>query len=130
MTTLFKQLYNACMRATNNDEHYCRQIYNELYRLARERIVKYKDDRGIEHVIVLSPDDEPLVEIRGNEDRSLSIGIKGENYVVFIRYVYDGQIKPVYATLSTPQHVYALNIYMPSEDIQKEIYARRRKYER
>jgi hypothetical protein len=126
----FEHVYDVCIRATNNDEHYCKQILNELDRLAHERMVKYRDERGIEHVVVLPTDDEPLVEIRGEQDKSLDIKVKGKNYVAFVRYIYDGQIKPVYAMLSTPQHVYALNIYMSSKDIQREIYARRRGYGR
>jgi hypothetical protein len=118
------------MHATGNDERYCGQILNELNKLARERMVVYRDERGIRHVVVLPIDDEPLVEIRGGQDKSLNVKISGKNYVAFIKYVYDGQFKPVRAGLSTPQHVYALNIYMSSEDIQKEIYARRRGYVR
>jgi len=126
----FEHIYDTCMRATNNDEHYCKQILNELDRLALERMVKYRDERGIEHVIVLPTGDEPLVEIRAERDRSLDVKIKGGNYAAFIKYAYDGQIKPVYAMLSTPQHVYTLNIYMSSMDIQREIFARRRGYRR
>jgi hypothetical protein len=117
------------MLATGDDEHYCKQILNELNRLARERIVKYKDKFGIEHVVVLPYDDEPLVEIRGGLDMSLDVKINGENYVAFIKYAYDGQIKPVRVGLATPQHAYTLNIYMSSEEIQREIYGRRRRYE-
>jgi hypothetical protein len=126
----FNHVYDMCMHATNKDEHYCKQILNELDRLARERMVRYRDERGIEHVIVLPADDEPLVEVRGEQDKSLSVKVKGENYVVYVKYVYDGQIRTTYAMLSTPQHVYMLNMYMSSKDIQREIFARRRWYGR
>jgi hypothetical protein len=126
----FEHMYDMCMRATNNDEHYCKQILNELNRLARERMVRYRDERGIEHVVVLPTDDEPLVEIKAERDKSLDVKVKGGNYVAFVKYIYDGQIRPVYAMLSTPQHVYTLNIYMSSKDIQREIFARKRGYGR
>jgi hypothetical protein len=112
------------MRATDNDERYCKQVVDELDRLARERMVAYRDERDIGHVVVLPTGDEPFIEIRGKHDRSLHAMIMGENYVAFIKYAYDGQFKPVYASIVSRQHVYMLNIYMSSREIQKEIYAR------
>jgi hypothetical protein len=126
---VFKQLYNACMHATGNDEHYCRQVYDELERLARERMIAYRDERGVGHIVVLPTSDDFIVKIHGEHDKSLDIELSNEKYIVSLRYVYNGQLKPVRATIISRQHVYMLNIYLSSKDILREIYARGETYD-
>ncbi len=125
---VFNQLYDTCMRATQGDEHYCKQVVNTLDRLVREMVVMYRDERGVEQVVVLPANDEHFVEIKAELDRSLNVKVEGEKYAVFIKYAYDGQLKPVRAGLVTRQHVYMLDIYMSPKDVMEEIYARRGYY--
>ncbi len=126
---VFNRLYNTCMRATQGDKQYCKQAVDTLVKLVRKRMVMYKDRHGVRHVVVLPADGEPFVEIGARQDRSLNVSIEGKKHVAFIKYVYDGQFKPVRASLSTRQHVYMLDIYMSPEDVMDEIFAWRGYYE-
>jgi len=120
---VFEKAYHTCMYATSGDEHYCRQVADELKRLARERMVVYRDERGVGHMVALPYDDELVVEIHAKHDRSLNVELSNVKYIALIRYVYNGQLKPVYATIVNTQRVYALNVYMPTEEILRNIFA-------
>jgi len=123
------QLYNTCMYATHGDEHYCKQVVNTLDRLSRERVVTYRDEHGVQHIVVLPDDDQPAVDIIADENRNLIVKIKSERYVSMIRYAYDGKFKPVHAVVSNLEIVSMLNMYMSFEDALNELLARWRGYE-
>ena len=123
------QLYNTCMYATHGDKHYCKQVVNTLDRLSRERVVTYMDKRGVQHVVVLPHDDQPVVDIVADKDRNLIVKIKSRRYASLIRYAYDGKFKPVHAVVSNMEVVNMLNMHVSFEDVLKEFLARWREYE-
>jgi hypothetical protein len=123
------QLYNTCIYATQGDKHYCTQVLNTLSKLSRERAVTYRNERGVQHVVVLPDDDQPIVDIVAGKDRNLIVKIKSKRYAALIRYVYDGQFRPVYAVVSNLEVLNMLNMYVSFEDILNEFLVRWRGYE-
>jgi len=123
------QLYNTCMVATGGDKHYCMQVLNTMSKLSRERAVIYRDERGVQHVVVLPYDDQPVVDIVADKDRNLIVKIKSRRYASMIRYAYDGKFKPVHAVVSNMEVVNMLNMHVSFEEVLKEFLARWREYE-
>jgi hypothetical protein len=120
----FDLLYTTCLNTTHGDEQYCRQVINTLAKLSRERAVMYTGGRGVKHVIVLPNDDNPLVDVIAAPDKSMFIKIKSLRYAAQIRYVYDGQLKPVHAVVSNLEVVNMLNTHISFEKILNEIFTR------
>lgn len=124
----FDQLYNTCIYATQGDKRYCEQILDMLKKLARERLVMYRGERGVRHVVVLPNDDDPVVDVVSGNDKSLVVRIKSKRYATLIRYVYDGQLKPTHAVVSNMEYVNMLNMHLSFAGILNEIFARGREY--
>ncbi len=120
----FEHMYNTCIYATQGDEHYCRQIVNVISKLSRERAVAYRGERGVKHIVMLPGDDEPVVDIVAGKDKSLIVRIKSKRYTAQIRYVYDGELKPAHAVISSFEIVNMLNMHMSFTDILSEIFRR------
>jgi hypothetical protein len=123
------QLYNTCMVATGDDKRYCMQVLNTLSKLSRERAVIYRGKRGVQHIVVLPYDDQPVVDIVADKDRSLIVKIKSMRYASLIRYAYDGKFKPTHAVISNLEIANMLNMHVSFEDVLREYLARRRGYE-
>jgi hypothetical protein len=117
------------MYATHGDEHYCKQVVNTLDRLSRERVVTYRGERGVQHIVVLPDDDQPVVDIVADKDRNLIVKIKSRRYASLIRYAYDGKFKPVHAVISNLEIANMLNMHVSFEDVLREYLARWRGYE-
>jgi hypothetical protein len=118
------------MYATRGDKHYCKQVLNTLSKLSRERVVIYMDKHGVQHIVVLPDDDQPVVDIMADKNRNLIVKIKSERYASMIRYAYDGKFKPVHAVVSNLEIVNMLNMHMSFKDVLKEYLARWIGYER
>ena len=84
----------------------------------------YRGERGVQHIVVLPDDDEPAVDISAGKDKSLIVKIKSKRYATLIRYVYDGQFKPVHAVVSNLEYVNMLNMHISFTDILNEIFTR------
>jgi hypothetical protein len=123
-------LYNTCMYATHGDKHYCKQVVNTLNRLSRERVVAYMDRRGVQHIVVLPGDDQPVVDVMADNDRNLIVKIKSKRYVSMIRYAYDGKFKATHAVISNMEIVNMLNMHVSFEDVLREYLTWWRGYER
>jgi hypothetical protein len=124
-----EHVYNTCIYATGGDERYCRQVVNALAKLSRERAVAYRGERGVKHIVVLPDDDEPVVDVTAGKDKSLIVRIKSRRYATLIRYVYDGQLRPMHAVVSNLEYVNMINIHMSFKDILNEILMRGEGYE-
>jgi methyl coenzyme M reductase beta subunit len=125
-----EHVYNTCIYATGGDEHYCRQVVNTLTKLSRERAVAYTSKHNVRHVVMLSDDDEPVVDIMAGKDKSLIVRIKSQRYVALIRYVYDGQLKPVHAVVSNLEIVNMMNMHLFFTEILNEIFSRMGDYDK
>jgi hypothetical protein len=112
------------MVATDGDKHYCRQVVNTLAKLSHERAVAYSGERNVKHIVVFPDDDAPVVDVTAGKDKSLIVKIKSKRYGVLIRYVYDGQFKPVHAVVSNLEYVNMLNMHVSFKDILREFFMR------
>jgi hypothetical protein len=117
------------MVATGGDKRYCTQVLNTMSKLSRERAVIYRGKRGVQHIVVLPDDDQPVVDIVADKDRSLIVKIKSRRYASLIRYAYDGEFKPVHAVISNLEIANMLNMHVSFEDVLREYLARWRGYE-
>jgi hypothetical protein len=117
------------MVATGGDKRYCMRVLNTMSKLSRERAVIYRDKRGVQHIVVLPYDDQPVVDIVADKDRNLIVKIKSRRYASLIRYAYDGEFKPVHAVISNMEVVSMLNMHASFEDVLMEYLARWRGYE-
>jgi hypothetical protein len=117
-------LYNTCMVATGGDKRYCMQVLNTVSKLSRERVVTYRDNRNVYHIVVLPDNDQPVVDIMADKDRNLIVKIKSRRYASLIRYAYDGKFKPVHAVVSNMEIVNMLNMHVSFEYVIREYLAR------